>query len=141
MSHHKPRIEDAFLNRREFLRRSGMGMGALTLGSMLAGNPAFAANPLDAKAPHFPGKAKRVIHFFLNGGPSAVDTFDYKPELEKYAGKGLPMEYLRTERKTGAAFPSPASAPAMRRGQTFRKARFPGARSAPGSPAPTDGCH
>ncbi len=107
MSHHKPRIEDAFLSRRDFLRRSGMGMGGLTLGSMLAGNPAFAANPLDAKAPHFPGKAKRVIHFFLNGGPSAVDTFDYKPELEKYAGKGLPMEYLRTERKTGAAFPSP----------------------------------
>jgi len=84
-----------------------MGMGGLSLGSMLAGNPAFAATPLDPKAPQFPGKAKRVIHFFLNGGPSAVDTFDYKPALEKYAGQGLPMEYLRTERKTGAAFPSP----------------------------------
>jgi len=107
MSHHKPRIEDAFLTRRDFLRRTGMGMGGLTLGSMLAGDPAFAANPLDPKAAHFPGRAKRVIHFFLNGGPSAVDTFDYKPALEKYAGEGLPMEYLRTERKTGAAFPSP----------------------------------
>ena len=44
---------------------------------------------------------------FLNGGPSHVDTFDPKPALAKYAGKDLPMENLRTERKTGAAFPSP----------------------------------
>jgi len=56
MSHHKPRIEDAFLSRRDFLRRSGMGMGGLTLGSMLAGNPAFAANPMDPKAPTFPAR-------------------------------------------------------------------------------------
>ena len=55
----------------------------------------------------FPGKAKHVIHFFLNGGPSHVDTFDPKPSLEKFAGKNLPNENLRTERKTGAAFPSP----------------------------------
>jgi hypothetical protein len=47
-----------------------------------------------------------VIHFFLNGGPSHVDTFDPKPALLKYAGKPLPQT-LRTERKTGAAFPSP----------------------------------
>ena len=107
MSHHKPRIEDALLTRRELLCRTGMGMGALTLGTMLAGNPAFADSPLTPRPAHFPGTAKRVIHFFLNGGPSAVDTFDYKPALEKYAGKTLPMEYLRTERKTGTAFPSP----------------------------------
>src|SRR5690606_6588464 len=50
---------------------------------------------------------KRAIHFFLNGGPSHVDTFDPKPALQKYAGQMLPMENLRTERKTGAAFPSP----------------------------------
>ena len=53
-----------------------------------------------------PGKAKRVIHFFLNGGPSHVDTFDPKPLLEKYAGQPVPQT-LTTERKTGAAFPSP----------------------------------
>ena len=57
--------------------------------------------------PHFPAKAKHVIHLFLNGGPSHVDTFDPKPALATYAGKDLPMENLRTERKTGAAFPSP----------------------------------
>jgi hypothetical protein len=64
-------------------------------------------NPLAERAPHFPVKAKRVIHLFMNGGPSHVDTFDPKPSLEKYSGKELPMENLRTERKTGAAFPSP----------------------------------
>ncbi len=49
-----------------------------------------------------------MIHFFLNGGPSHVDTFDHKPALKKYAGKPL-GETLTTERKTGAAFPSPFS--------------------------------
>ncbi|MBL4885008.1 MAG: DUF1501 domain-containing protein [Planctomycetaceae bacterium] len=61
---------------------------------------------LQARSPHFPGKAKRVIHFFLNGGPSHVDTFDPKPALQKYAGKPAPIN-LTTERKTGNAFPSP----------------------------------
>jgi hypothetical protein len=107
--------------RREFLCRSGMGMGALGLAGLLAGDgllatPAGAAevavSPLRPKAPHFPGRAKRVIHLFMNGGPSHVDTFDPKPALAKYAGKALPMPNLRTERKTGAAFPSP---------YTFRK--------------------
>ncbi|MDZ4859418.1 MAG: DUF1501 domain-containing protein [Candidatus Hydrogenedentes bacterium] len=108
MQHHKPNIEDAFLTRRDFICRCGMGMASLGLAGLM--QEAFAAdtvNPLTPRAPHFPGKAKRVIHFFLNGGPSAVDTFDPKPALQKYAGQTLPMEYLRTERKTGAAFPSP----------------------------------
>ncbi|MBI2423037.1 MAG: DUF1501 domain-containing protein [Candidatus Hydrogenedentes bacterium] len=104
MTHHAPRIEDALLNRRDFLCRCGMGMGAISLGNMLLGSTAGAA---EHGLAHFPGKAKRVIHFFLNGGPSHVDTFDPKPALEKYAGQMLPTENLRTERKTGAAFPSP----------------------------------
>ena len=58
-------------------------------------------------APQFAAKAKHVIHIFANGGPSHVDTFDPKPSLAKYAGQMLPNENLRTERKTGAAFPSP----------------------------------
>ena len=58
------------------------------------------------KQPHFAPKAKRVIHIFANGGPSHVDTFDPKPSLEKYAGQPLPGETPRTERKTGAIFPS-----------------------------------
>jgi hypothetical protein len=64
-------------------------------------------SPLAPRGPHFPAKAKRVIHLFMNGGPSHVDTFDPKPALAKYAGQALPMPNLRTERRTGAAFPSP----------------------------------
>jgi len=105
----------SFLSRREFLRRSGMGMGTLGLASVIgapdlwmpAAAGAESIDPLAPHAPHFAPKAKRVIHFFLNGGPSHVDTFDPKPSLAKYAGQPLPGEYVRTERKTGAAFPSP----------------------------------
>lgn len=64
------------------------------------------ANAVTTRGPHFTPKAKRVIHFFLNGGPSHVDTFDPKLALLKYAGQPLPQTLL-TERKTGAAFPSP----------------------------------
>src|SRR3954470_7069008 len=91
------------ITRREFLARAGMGMGFLSLGALAQ---AESASPLSAHSPHFAPKAKRVIHFFLNGGPSHVDTFDPKPALLKYAGQPLPQTLL-TERKTGAAFPSP----------------------------------
>ena len=91
-------------NRRKFLMRSGMGMGALGLSSLLSG---ASLNPLTPKAPHFRPRAKRIIHLFMNGGPSHVDTFDPKPTLQKYEGKMLPMPNLPTERKTGAAFGSP----------------------------------
>ncbi len=93
------------LNRREFLRRSGMGLGMLGLTDLLSGG-VKAADGMQAGGPHFAPKAKRVIHFFLNGGPSHVDTFDPKPALLKYAGKPLPQTLI-TERKTGGAFPSP----------------------------------
>jgi uncharacterized protein DUF1501 len=115
MGHHPFNPEHLALTRREFLCRCGMGMGAVSLATLLgefgALNSARAedtyVSPLMPKQPHFPGKAKRVLHIFANGGPSHVDTFDPKPALERYAGKPLPMENLRTERKTGAAFPSP----------------------------------
>lgn len=113
-SHHPLQLADAFLTRRDFLCRCGMGLGALALTNLLGeagllapAQAGEAINPLAPKAPHFPGKAKRVVHFFLNGGPSHVDTFDPKPALEKFNGKLLPTENLRTERKTGAAFASP----------------------------------
>jgi hypothetical protein len=104
-----------FVTRRDFLSQCGMGMGAVSLAALFGetklfsatGTPALAVNPLAPKLPHFPARAKRVVHFFLNGGASHVDTFDPKPALAKYAGKPLPGEYIKTERKTGAAFPSP----------------------------------
>lgn len=119
MLHHRPDPADLLLNRRDLLRRCGMGMGAVTLATLLGDVGALSpiargagvqdrVSPLAPRFAHFPGKAKRVIHFFLNGGPSHVDTFDPKPALEKYAGKPLPAGLsLKTERKTGGALPSP----------------------------------
>src|SRR5258705_1515679 len=113
---HRPQIQNGFLTRRQMLQRTGMGLGALALGALfpeIAGaaptgaGAANSVNPLLPKGPHFAPKAKRIIHLFLNGGPSQVDTFDPKPSLTKYHGQTLPGEYLRTERKTGAAFKSP----------------------------------
>ena len=63
--------------------------------------------PIAPKSPHFAPKAKQVVHLFMNGGPSQVDTFDPKPLLARYHGKPLPRPNLRTERKTGAAMGSP----------------------------------
>lgn len=124
MSGHKPRLEDTFLTRRELLSRMGNGFAMLSLAGVLGTEARAAAgsspvhskapvvklassNPLAAKAPQFPAKAKRVIFLFMNGGPSHVDTFDPKPTLAKYAGKALPLQNLKTERKTGSALPSP----------------------------------
>ena len=92
------------LPRRHFLASCGMGMGLSALAPLLHGR----GNPMFPKGPHFAPKAKRVIHLFMNGGPSHVDTFDPKPELAKWHGKILPDEHrLSTERKTGAAYKSP----------------------------------
>ncbi|HEX6986284.1 MAG TPA: DUF1501 domain-containing protein, partial [Planctomycetaceae bacterium] len=93
------------LTRREMLTRCGMGLGAYGLAALLGENVAPAAeaakSSMSPKAPHFPAKAKHVIHIFMNGGISHVDTFDPKPTLAKHAGKELPTN-LKTERKTGA---------------------------------------
>jgi hypothetical protein len=91
--------------RMDLLLRAGQGFGALALAGLLA-RPARAGG-LAAKAPHFAPRAKRVLHVFANGGPSHLDTFDPKPALARFEGKSLPVENLPTERRTGAAFPSP----------------------------------
>ena len=90
-------------SRRQFLWDTGAGFTGLALSSMLAndgffGTPAMAApqlNPLAPKMPHFAGKAKRCIFLFMYGGPSAVDTFDYKPELQKRDGEEISIEIRR----------------------------------------------
>src|SRR5437762_9119881 len=106
MSHHRPRLEGLFLTRRDLLRRSGTGFGVLGLAALLAegASPAGRAGasdvaPLAPKQPHFPGRARRVVHLFMNGGPSHVDTFDPKPLLDRFYGKPLSSPNLRTERK------------------------------------------
>ena len=75
--------------RREFVWQMGSGFAGLALADLLAGD---GFNPLAAKKPHFKARAKSCIFLMMNGAPSQVDTFDYKPALEKYAGKTLPED-------------------------------------------------
>ena len=98
------------LSRRELLARSGTGLGMLGLASLLADEARAArrgTNPLAPRPPHFAPKARHVIHLFMNGGPSQVDTFDPKPELTKRHGEKPGSAGLKTERKTGPLFKSP----------------------------------
>jgi hypothetical protein len=107
------------ISRREWLARCGTGIGTIALTGMLADDALSqqqgaadaprspGTDPLAPKAPHFKAKAKHVVHLFMNGGPSQVDTFDPKPLLTRYHGKPIPTGNLRTERKTGAAMGSP----------------------------------
>ena len=88
------------------LARIGMGFGAIGLGDLLAETSSISLNPLAVRQPPLPAKAKRVVHLFMNGGPSHVDTFDPKPSLDKYDGKPIPSQ-LKTERPTGAGLKSP----------------------------------
>ena len=122
LSRHDP---TAALSRRELLCRSGMGFGMVGLAGVLAAADGHgpdadaraalaraaldrgALDPMAPRPPQFAAKAKQVVHLFMNGGPSHVDTFDPKPMLKKYHGKTLPGATLRTERKTGAALGSP----------------------------------
>jgi hypothetical protein len=102
------------LSRRHMLARSGMGLGGLGLAGLLADDAAGGGTG-PGGGPHFAARARRVVHFFCNGGPSHVDTFDPKPALAAHAGKPLPVT-LTTERKTGGALPSAFSF--VRRGES-----------------------
>src|SRR5262245_44016551 len=87
--------QPSLLTRRQLLQRGGCGLGMVALSSLLRQEGLLAAgptplNPLAPKKPHFPAKAKAVIWIFVNGGPSQVDTWDYKPELAKRDGQPLP---------------------------------------------------
>lgn len=101
--HHHPccgvstNLEDYFLTRRQFLSRMGMGLGALSLANIIdpkdmlgaQPNPKLIPGPLAPHAPHFPGKAKSVIHIFAQGAPSHIDTWDPKPTLSRMNGKTI----------------------------------------------------
>jgi len=98
-------------SRRDLLRTSAAGFGYLSLAGLLAEESATAAaktDPLAPKSPHFPARAKRVIFLFMHGGPSQVDTFDYKPLLERDDGKPLPFAKPRVvSSPTGNLLKSP----------------------------------
>ncbi len=89
--------------RREFLWQTGCGFGALGLTAFLdrdgffgpgtaSASPASFTNPMAPRSGHFPGKAKACIFLFMYGGPSQVDTFDYKPKLYPLDGKTIPIK-------------------------------------------------
>ena len=99
-------LSPSSLTRRDMLGRIGMGFGAMGLGDLLAETSSISLNPLAVRQPPMPAKAKRVVHLFMNGGPSHLDTFDPKPSLDKYDGKPIPSQ-LKTERPTGAGLKSP----------------------------------
>ncbi len=91
--------------RREFLKRSGLSLGAMALGRLLAEDAAAAPSasteftrPLAPRAPHFPPKAKAVIQLFMAGGPSQLELFDYKPKLQELHGQPPPKSYIEGKR-------------------------------------------
>src|SRR4051812_47288153 len=102
-------MNDTPITRRDLLAKAGTGLGLMGLAALLAdegtlgaaGPPVVgpSANPLAPKRPHFRPRAKRIIHLFMNGGPSQVDTFDPKPALAKYHGTKPPK--LETTRAKG----------------------------------------
>ncbi len=104
------------MSRRELLQRGSAGFAGLALAAMLAEegraassiSTAAAGNPLAPRPPHYPAKAKRVIFLFMHGGPSQVDTFDYKPLLQRDHGKPLPFAKPRVvSSQTGNLLASP----------------------------------
>lgn len=104
------------LSRREMLQQSGVGFGGLALAGLLASSMSAddasalgqRLSPLAIRPPHFPAKAKRIIFLFMHGGPSQVDTFDYKPQLEKDDGKTVPFDKPRVvSGETGSLLKSP----------------------------------
>jgi hypothetical protein len=101
------------MTRRDALSKIGAGMGSIGLAGMmgqgsLSGATGSSPNPLAPKEPHFPAKAKRIIQLFMPGGPSQVDTFDYKPMLAKHAGERPSIVDRKTLRNTKLGLmPSP----------------------------------
>ena len=99
------------ITRREALKASACGFGSLALAALCSDASAKESqSPLAAKQPHFTPKVKRVIFMFMEGGPSHVDTFDYKPALAKHEGKTPPYDQPRagsTGHKDSVMQPSP----------------------------------
>lgn len=89
-------------SRRDFLVKSGLGLGGLAASGFLPGLGGFSAamasdlvvDPLAAKQPHFPAKVKSVIWLHMDGAPSTLDLYDYKPELIKLAGQEIPQSFM-----------------------------------------------
>src|SRR5437868_6170295 len=95
-------------NRRQFFSRTGLSLGTIAMASLLQEERLHAATPTTSGLPnglqglpHFAPTAKRVIYLFQSGGPSQMDLFDYKPQLEQWRGQELPDSIRRGQRLTG----------------------------------------
>ncbi len=88
----------AWQTRRHFLFGGAVSLGAIALHTITQGAQPRTDNPLSARQPHFPPRARRVIFLHLTGSPPHLDLFDYKPELVKRHGQPCPEEYLRGKR-------------------------------------------
>ncbi len=96
-------------NRRDFLKKSTLGLGAFALGNLINPMPSFGnSKGIDAAfnggilgQPHFPAKVKRVIYLFQSGGPSQLELFDYKPNLKKWHGQEIPPTVKSRQRNSG----------------------------------------
>ena len=105
--------------RRHFFADCGMGLGAMALASLLGDDrralagadrdpspsrprmpapPSLGSDPLAARPGHFPARAKSVIYLFMAGGPSQLELFDYKPQLQKYSGQAIPDSFIQGRR-------------------------------------------
>src|SRR5437764_6337712 len=98
------------VSRRDFLTNAGSGLGAIALSSMLTADgllpkasAATTADPLRPKQPHFKPTAKSVIWLFMEGGPSHIDLFDPKPELQRLAGQPMPASFGKVITAMGTA--------------------------------------
>ncbi len=90
------------LNRRQFLARSGMGLGSMGLASLLASQSRSSGQAIDGPVlPHFAPRAKRVIYLFQSGAPSQIELFDHKPALNRMFGQELPESVRQGQRLTG----------------------------------------
>src|ERR1041385_5877145 len=117
----------AGLSRRGFLNRFGMGLGGIALANLINPSSVFASAATGADRGvlsgqfHFPPKAKRVIYLFMAGGPSQMETFDYKPLLNERTGEQLPDSVRQGQRLTGMSS-SQASLPLA--GSIYKFARL-----------------
>ena len=104
-------------SRRDFLRRTGMGIGSLAFLDLMSREASAGGNPLAPVAPHHAPKARAVISLFMHGGPSQVDTFDPKPLLVKYAGQTLPASFANLNLE----FTKTSTAKVLASKRTFKK--------------------